>query len=176
MNPLLEGVGSGSPPGQDNGKTDSLDELGSDANSNSVEGTLLGEDLRDVLLQLLVSCQLTNGKRLEKTYTGSRSSEEDETTEISSTLVAQSTSSVDQSTDTVRLESRADERRTPGEGSAAGLLGADELLLGVGDLGALVGGTEDGGEDGELNTVVKGRAEGNGRGLDSGKVCDEKFC
>lgn len=107
---------------------------------------------------------------MSSTYTRSRSSEEDETTEISSALVAQSTSSVDQSTDTVRLESRTDERRTPGERSTAGLLGADELLLGVGDLGALVGLAEDGGEDGELNAVVEGRAEGNGRGLDGGKV------
>jgi len=143
--PLLERVGSGSPPGQDNGKTDSLDKLGSDADANGVNRSLLGEDLRDI--------------------TGSRGSEEDETAEISSALVAQGTGGVDQSTDTIRLEGGADERRTPGESSTGSLLGSDELLLGVGDLGALVGLAEDGGEDRKLDAVVEGSAEGNSRRL-----------
>lgn len=104
------------------------------------------------------------------TYTGSRGSEEDETTEVSSALVAQSTSSVNQSTNTVALQGGTDERGTPGERSTAGLLGADELLLGVGKLSALVCLAEDGSEDSELDAVVEGRAEGDGRGLDRGEV------
>lgn len=110
-----------------------------------------------------------------KTYAGSRGSEEDEGSEVSSALVAQRTSGVDESTDTIRLKSRADEGRAPGESSTGSLLGADELLLGVGSLGALVGLAEDGSEDGELNAVVEGRAEGDGRGLDGGEVVQRHF-
>lgn len=105
-----------------------------------------------------------------RTYAGSRGSEEDERTEVSSAFVAESTGSVDQSTDTVGLEGRADKRRSPGEGSTAGLLGSDELLFGVGGLGALVGLAEERGEDGELNAVVESSAEGNGRRLNGGEV------
>ena len=68
------------------------------------------------------------------------------------------------------MEGRADERRAPGDGGGRGLLRASELLLRVGGLGALVGGAEDGAEDGELNAVVEDGAEGDGRRLDGGKV------
>lgn len=104
------------------------------------------------------------------TYTGSGGSKEDERSEVSSALVAQGASGVDESTDTVGLESRASEGRTPGESSTGSLLGADELLLGVGGLSALVGLAEDGGEDGELNTVVESSAQGDSGGLDGGEV------
>ncbi|KAI6763737.1 hypothetical protein HG530_007526 [Fusarium avenaceum] len=103
------------------------------------------------------------------TYTGSGGSKEDERSEVSSALVAQGASGVDESTDTVGLESRASEGRTPGESSTGSLLGADELLLGVGGLSALVGLAEDGGEDGELNTVVESSAQGDSGGLDGGE-------
>lgn len=81
------------------------------------------------------------------TYAGSRSSEEDERAEVSSALVGQGAGSVDEGTNTVGLEGRADEGSTPGDGGTLGLLGASELLLGVGSLGALVGLAEDGGQD-----------------------------
>jgi hypothetical protein len=110
-----------------------------------------------------------------KTYAGSRGSEEDEGSKVSSALVAQGTSGVDESTDTIRLKSRADEGGAPGESSTGSLLGADELLLGVGSLGALVGLAEDGSEDGELNAMVEGRAEGDGRGLDGGEIVQRHF-
>jgi hypothetical protein len=109
------------------------------------------------------------------TYTGSGGSKEDERSEVSSALVAQGASGVDESTNTVGLESRASEGRTPGESSTGSLLGADELLLGVGGLGALVGLAEDGGEDGELNTVVESSAQGDSGGLDGGKVVQRHF-
>jgi hypothetical protein len=44
------------------------------------------------------------------------------------------------------------------------------LLLGVGLLRAAVGITEDGTENGERDSVVEGRAERNGRGLDGREV------
>lgn len=112
---------------------------------------------------------IVRGGRSE-TYTGSSSGSEDETAEVGSALVAQGASGVDESSDTVGLETSADERSAPGNGSAAGLLGLEELLLGVGGLGALEGLAEEGGEDGELDAVVEDQAEGDGRRLNGGEV------
>ena len=97
-------------------------------------------------------------------------SEEDEGTEVSSTLVGKSSSSVDQSTDTVGLDTRAEDRATPRCGSGSGLLGVEVLLLGVSLLRAAVCVTEDGSKDGEGDSVVEGRAESDGRGLDGREV------
>lgn len=108
--------------------------------------------------------------KVRGTYSRGRGGGKDESTEVGGALVAESAGGVDEGTDTVRLESRADERRTPGDSGGRGLLGAGELLLGVGRLGALVGGAEDGCEDGELNTVVEDGAEGDSRRLDGGEV------
>jgi hypothetical protein len=44
------------------------------------------------------------------------------------------------------------------------------LLLGVGLLCAAVGVTENGAEDGKGDSVVEGRAESDGRGLDGREV------
>jgi hypothetical protein len=44
------------------------------------------------------------------------------------------------------------------------------LLLRVGLLRAAVCVTEDGSEDGERDSVVEGRAEGDGRGLDGREI------
>ena len=49
---LLKGVGSGSPPGQEDGQAQSLDELGGQAHADCVERSLLDKDLRDVLQQV----------------------------------------------------------------------------------------------------------------------------
>lgn len=106
-----------------------------------------------------------------QTYTGSSSGGKDETAEVGGALVGQSTGSVDKSSDTVRLETSADKRGAPGGGGTGSLLGLDELLLSVGRLGALVGLAKQRREDGKLNAVVEGKAEGNSRGLDGGKVC-----
>lgn len=163
--PLLEGVGASSPPSEEDGETHGLDQLGSDADADGINGSLLSKDLRDVLcvsksiVSLTLSLPLMHSVgRTKRTYTGSSSSEEDQTTQVGSALVAQGTSGIDEGADAVTLQRGADERGAPGEGGAAGLLGAGELLLGVGGLGALVGGAEQRGEDGELNTVVEGGA------------------
>lgn len=108
---------------------------------------------------------------MASTYSRSRGGEENEATEVSSALVAQSAGGVEQGTDTVALEGSSDEGGAEANGGRGGLLGADKLLVGVGGLVAVVGGAEDGGQDGELNALVEGQAEGNGRGLDGGEVC-----
>jgi hypothetical protein len=73
------------------------------------------------------------------TYRRSRGSEEDQTAQVRSALVAESSSSVDESTDTVRLQRRSNQRRTPRHGRRRSLPRSDELLLGVGHLSTLVG-------------------------------------
>ena len=95
----------------------------------------------------------------KETYSGSGSSSEDQSTEIGSTLVAQSSSRVNQSTDTVALKGRADKRGTPGSGSGAGLPGSSELLLGVGRLGALVSLAEERAHDSNLNSMVEDKTD-----------------
>jgi hypothetical protein len=114
-----------------------------------------------------VTSQGTGGR----THHRSRSSSENKTTEVGSALVAQSASRINESADAIGLEAGADKGGTPGGSGTAGLLGADELLLGVGGLGALVGLSEDGGQYGELDALIEGEADGDGRGLDRGKIC-----
>jgi len=104
------------------------------------------------------------------TYRGSSGGEEDQRAEVGGALVGKSTSGVDQSTNTVCLDGRADDGATPGGGSGRGFLAVEVLLLGVGLLRAAVGVTEDGAEDGERDGVVEGRAKSDGRGLDGWEV------
>lgn len=89
------------------------------------------------------------------TYTRSSGSGKDETTEVGSALVAQGAGGVDEGANTITLEGRADKGGAPGDGGRGRLLGLDELLLGVGELGALVGLAEDGAQDRELDAVVE---------------------
>lgn len=104
------------------------------------------------------------------TYGRSSGSEEDQRAEVSSTLVGESAGSVDESTNTVRLNGRADDGATPRSGGGGSLLGVEVLLLGVGLLCAAVGVTKNGAENGKGDSVVEGRAEGDGRGLDGREV------
>jgi hypothetical protein len=46
---LVEGVGAGSPVGEEQAEADSLKDTGNGADSNGVKRTLLGEDLGDNL-------------------------------------------------------------------------------------------------------------------------------
>lgn len=101
----------------------------------------------------------TRKDRRSETYRRRRSSHEDQPAKISSSLVAHSPSSIDQSTDTVRLKSGAAERGAVKGQSGGGLLRLEELLLAVGGLGPVVGVAEDGREDGERGGVGEDRAE-----------------
>lgn len=102
---------------------------------------------------------------------GRRGGGEDEAAEVGGALVAQGGRGVDEGPDAVALEGGADEGGAPGGDGGGGLAGLDELLLGVGELCALVGLAEDGAQDGQLDAVVEDEAEGDGRGLDGGEVC-----
>lgn len=104
------------------------------------------------------------------TYAWSRASEEDQCSEISSTLIAQGTGSINQSSNTVSLNGTANERATPSSGSTGSLLRLDEFLLGVGGLGAVVGVTEDWGQNTQGGSVGEKCSQGNGRGLNGGEV------
>lgn len=50
QNTLVEGVGTSSPPGEEQAESDSLEHPGHSANGNGIKRTLLGEDLADELL------------------------------------------------------------------------------------------------------------------------------
>lgn len=106
-----------------------------------------------------------------QTYGRSGRGSEDQATEVGSTLVGESASGVEESTNTVGLEGRAGKGSTPGSGSRGSLLGLEELLLGVGSLSLTVGVTEDGAEDGEGGEVVESSADSDGRRLNGREVC-----
>ena len=147
---LVEGVGPGPPPGQEDGQANRLKDLGRGVDADGVEGPLLGEELD------------------EDTRGGGGG--EDEAAQVGGSLVAQGAGGVDEGADAVALKGGADEAGAPGDGGTGGLLGAEELLLGVGLLGALVGLAEERREDGQLDAVVEEGAQRDGRGLDGGEV------
>merc|ERR1711939_1060551 len=142
---LVEWVGAGAPPGHEHGETDGLEDAGEGTDGDGVERALLGEDLGD--------------------ERWSRASQEDQTAHV-----AQGAGGVQEGTDTVRLDTGADEGGTPCGGGGSSLLALEELLLGVGGLGLAVGVTEDGAEDGEGDGVVVDRAEGDGGRLNRREV------
>ena len=47
---LVEGVGAGSPVGEEHAETDGLEDAGKSTNGDGVHGALLGDDLGDNLL------------------------------------------------------------------------------------------------------------------------------
>ena len=105
-----------------------------------------------------------------QTYRRSSRGEKDQRTEVTGALVCEGTSGVDESTDTVGLDGGASEGRSPRRGGGGSLLRVEELLLGVGSLGAAVGLAEDGAEDSERDGVVEGGAEGDSRRLNGREV------
>lgn len=104
------------------------------------------------------------------THARSTASEEDQTPQVSGPLVAQRTRRVDQSPDSIGLDGAADERAAPGGCGGGGLLGLEEFFFGIGLLGAVVGVSEDGGEDCERGGVGEDCAEGDGGGLDGWEI------
>lgn len=82
---------------------------------------------------------------------------------------------IEQSAHAIALQGGTDKGSAPGDGGAAGLAGANELLLCVGGLGAVVGLAEDGGEDDEVDAVVEEGAEGDGGGF-HGREVWRSFC
>ena len=105
-----------------------------------------------------------------ETYGWCTAGEEDQGPQVGGTLVAQGTSGIDQGSDTVALDGRTDEGRAPGRGGRGSFLGLEELLLGVGGLGAVVGVTKERRKDSEGGSMVEDGAEGDGRRLDRWEI------
>lgn len=105
-----------------------------------------------------------------ETYARSRASKEDQRSEVGSSLICQSTGSINQGSNTIGLERASDDRAAPGSDSTAGLLGLKEFFLCVGGLGTVVGITENRGEDAERGSVSEDCAKGDSRRLDGRKV------
>ena len=104
------------------------------------------------------------------TYRWRIGSEEDQTTKVGSTLIAQSTSSIDESGNTISLNTGTDDGRTPAGSSSGGLLRLEELLLAVGGLGAVIGVTKERSKHGGTGDLVEDDAEGNRGWLHGRKV------
>jgi hypothetical protein len=107
---LVEGVGAGSPVGEEQAEADGLEDTGNGTDSDGVKRTLLGDDLGDDLHDIrngIVTCE--DGM----TYRRSSGSHEDQGAEVSSALVGEGTSSIDESTNTVCLDGRANNGATP---------------------------------------------------------------
>jgi hypothetical protein len=51
---LVEGVGAGTPVCEEQAKTNGLEDAGKSTNSDGINGTLLGDDLCDELVMLVV--------------------------------------------------------------------------------------------------------------------------
>ena len=65
----------------------------------------------------------------EHTYSRGGASEEDQCSEVSGSLVTQSTGGIDQGCNTIGLDGTAGQRATPSSGSTGSFLGLDEFLL-----------------------------------------------
>jgi len=149
---LLERVGAGSPPGQEQRQSNGLEDAGKSTNGDGVERAFLSGDLSDERWR--------------------RAGQEDQGAEVCGALVAEGPGGIDERTNTVRLEGAADEGGAPRRGGRGRLLRADELFLGVGRLGAVVSVAKDGAQDGKGGDVVEGGAQGDGRRLDGWEVVE----
>lgn len=99
-------------------------------------------------------------------------SSEDQASDVGGSLVREDAAVVENSSDSVGLDTGADKGSAVEDSGGGGFLALDELFLRVGMLGTTVGLSEEGGEDGEVRGVVERSAEGNGRGLDRRKIAE----
>jgi hypothetical protein len=75
---LVEGVGAGSPVGEEQAKADGLEDTGNGADSNGIKRALLGEDLGDDLGCVSLVFTKRQKKLRVMTYRGSSGSHEDQ--------------------------------------------------------------------------------------------------
>jgi hypothetical protein len=101
----------------------------------------------------------------DETYTRTGRGEENQATKICGSLVAESASGIDESSNTICLDTRAYDGRSPTSRSSRGLLGLEELFLAISLFGALEGVTEDRCEHGSGGDLAEEDAEGDGRRL-----------
>jgi len=171
---LREQVWAGTPVSEEEGQTDGLEDAGEGADGDGVERALLGEDLGD---DLLYHNQQNHSpcRKLMETHGRCRAGHEDQAAHVGGALVAEGTGGVQERADAVRLHGRADGGSAVRGGGRCGLLGLEELLLGVGGLGLAVGLAEDGAEDGEGDGVGVDGAERDGGRLDGREICCEEM-
>ena len=117
---------------------------------------------------------LSRRARVVEAYRWGVCSSEDQGTQVCGALVRESTSRVDQGSNTVCLKSGPNERGAPARSSGGSLLGLKELLLAVGSLRAVVGVTEKWCKDSSGGSLVEDNAEGDGRRLDGWEVCSKR--
>lgn len=94
----------------------------------------------------------------------------DHSTQPRRTPIAECSGSIQKRSESVGLDSGADEGGAVDGDDGGGLARADELFLRFGVFGTAVGLPEDGGHDSQVGGVGEDGAEGDGRGLDGGEV------
>ena len=100
------------------------------------------------------------------TYTGGCAGHEDQAPKISRSLVAQSARGVDQSCYSIRLDRASNQGGTPGCYCTSSLFRFEELFLGIGCLGTMIGIAEYGRENAEGSSVGEKSTCRNCGGLD----------
>lgn len=94
----------------------------------------------------------------------------DQASQVSGTLIAECAGSIDQGSDTIGLNGRAYEGRTPACGGGGSFPALEEFFLAVCGLGPVVGVTKQRGKDAGRGDLVEDHAEGDGRRLDRREV------
>jgi hypothetical protein len=88
---LVEWVGAGSPPGKEQAETNRLEDTGKGTDCDSVKWALLRENLSDELGELSIDFSAIQ----KLTYRWGGAGHEDQTSEVCSSLVAESPSGID---------------------------------------------------------------------------------
>ena len=135
---LVEGVGSGAPPGEEHAQADCLEDTAENTDSDNVHGTSLGSNLSDEL-QRVRTVSINKGA---VTYTWASGSAEDQRAEVGGTFVAQGAGGIEERGNTVGLETRSNDGRAPACSSSSCLAGLEEFLLAVSSLSSVVGVTK----------------------------------
>lgn len=105
-NDLVEWVSSSAPVGEEQAQADGIEESSNNADCNHVERSLFSNDSSDNLTMLAMYATMIHWR----TYAWSSRGEEDQRTEVSCTLVAQSASGIDQGGNTISLNSGTNNR------------------------------------------------------------------
>lgn len=111
-------------------------------------------------------------RKVKFAYAWSGAGEEDQAAEVGGALVAEGSGGIDQSSDAIGLNGTADKGGSPGSGSAGGLLGLEELFLGVGGLSTVVRVTEDRAKDRKRDSVAVDSTKSNRTRLHRWQVCE----
>jgi hypothetical protein len=110
LNTLVEWVGACSPIGEEQAETDGFEHAAKSTNGKGIYRSLLNQDSRHKLLTNSLATVLLEIKSFRiGTYRWGSRCKENQTTEVGSTLVCQGTSGINESSNTISLETRSDE-------------------------------------------------------------------